>query len=60
MTLEEVEKYLAYGIANAEIIEYLSQTYGSVFVGDLIKHLPSKVSQSRYVSISGFGGSEGG
>ena len=28
MTLDEVEKYLIYGMANAKIIEYLSQTYG--------------------------------
>jgi hypothetical protein len=40
MTLDEVEKYLVYGMASAEIIKYLSQTYGSRFVGDLIKHLP--------------------
>ena len=50
MTLDEVEKYLVYGIANAKIIEYLSQAYGSVFVGDLIKHLPSKASQHENVS----------
>lgn len=40
MTLDEVEKYLVYGMTRAEIMEYLSQTYGPVFVGDLIKHLP--------------------
>ena len=43
MTLDEVEKYLVYGMPNAKIIEYLSQTYGSVFIGDLIKHLPKGV-----------------
>jgi hypothetical protein len=53
MTLDEVEKYLVYGMANAEIIEYLSQTYGSVFVGDLLKHLPSKASQPEYGDVSG-------
>ena len=42
ITLDEVEKYLVSGMANAKIIEYLSQTYGSVFVGDLIKHLPAR------------------
>jgi hypothetical protein len=52
MTLDEVEKYLVYGMANAKIIEYLSQTYGSVFIGDLIKHLPSKASQPKYENIS--------
>lgn len=53
MTLDEVEKYLVYGMANAEVIAYLSQTYGSVFVGDLIKHLPSKGFQPRYEDMSG-------
>ncbi|WP_324118919.1 hypothetical protein [Pseudomonas sp.] len=43
MTLDEVENYLVYGMANAKVIEYLSQTYGSVFIGDLIKHLPKDV-----------------
>lgn len=33
------KKYLSYGIARAEIIEYLNQTYGPVFVEDLVKHL---------------------
>ena len=50
MTLDEVEKYLVYGMTNAKIIEYLSQTYGSVFVGNLIKHLPSKASQHENIS----------
>jgi len=27
-------------IARAEIMNYLSQTYGSAFVDDLVKHLP--------------------
>lgn len=40
MTLDEVEKYLLYEMTSAEIMEYLSDTYGRVFVGDLIKHLP--------------------
>jgi hypothetical protein len=53
MALDEVEKYLVYGMANAEIIEYLSQTYGSVFVGDLLKHLPNKAPQPEYMNISG-------
>lgn len=42
MSIDEVEKYLVYGMTHPEIIEYLSQTYGSVFVGDLIKRLPGK------------------
>jgi hypothetical protein len=53
MTLDEVEKYLVYGMANAEIIEYLSQSYGSVFVGDLLKHLPGRASQPEHGDISG-------
>jgi hypothetical protein len=40
MTLDEVEKYLLYETTSAEVMEYLSDTYGRVFVGDLIKHLP--------------------
>ena len=39
MTLEEIERYLAHGMTRAEIVEYLSETYGAVFTGDLIKHL---------------------
>ena len=27
------------GITRAEVMEYLSQTYGPVFVADLVKHL---------------------
>jgi hypothetical protein len=30
-----------YRITQTEIMDYLSQTYGPVFVQDLIKHLPS-------------------
>jgi hypothetical protein len=33
------ERYLSYGITRAEIIEYLNQTYGPVFVENLVKHL---------------------
>jgi hypothetical protein len=33
------ERYLGDGITRAEVMEYLSQTYGSVFVADLVKHL---------------------
>ena len=40
MTLDEIESYLAHGMTRAEIMEYLSHTYGAVFAGDLIKHLP--------------------
>jgi hypothetical protein len=31
----------SYCITRTEIMDYLSQTYGPVFVQDLIKHLPS-------------------
>jgi hypothetical protein len=34
-----LEKHFAYDITRAEIMEYLSQTYGAAFVEDLIKHL---------------------
>jgi hypothetical protein len=40
ITLDEGESYPVYGTIRAEIMEYLSQTYGPVFVEDLIKHLP--------------------
>jgi len=40
ITLDEGEQYLVDGTLRAEIMEYLSQTYGPVFVEDLIKHLP--------------------
>jgi hypothetical protein len=40
ITLDEGEKYLVDSTIRAEIMEYLSQTYGPVFVEDLIKHLP--------------------
>ncbi|HJT02195.1 MAG TPA: hypothetical protein VJ757_00990 [Pseudonocardiaceae bacterium] len=40
MTLNELERYLANALTRAEIMDYLSQTYGAVFAGDLIKHLP--------------------
>jgi hypothetical protein len=40
ITLDEGEMYLVDGTIRAEIMEYLSQTYGPVFVEDLIKHLP--------------------
>ncbi|HET9118573.1 MAG TPA: hypothetical protein VFN75_10970 [Pseudonocardiaceae bacterium] len=38
-TIDEVEKYLVEGATRAEVIEYLGDTYGQVFVADLIKHL---------------------
>lgn len=37
--LDTAERYLGNGITRAEIMEYLSQTYGPVFVEDLSKHL---------------------
>jgi hypothetical protein len=37
--LDAAERYLGDGITRAEIMEYISQTYGPVFVEDLIKHL---------------------
>jgi hypothetical protein len=40
ITLDEGENYLVYGATRAEIMEYLSQTYGPVFVEGLTKHLP--------------------
>ena len=40
MTLDGVEDYLSYRTTRAEIMEYLSQVYGSTFVEDLITHLP--------------------
>ena len=40
ITLDEGEMYLVDGTIRAEIMEYLSQTYGPMFVEDLIKHLP--------------------
>jgi len=40
MILDEVEEYLTYRTTRAEIMDYLSQVYGSAFVEDLIKHLP--------------------
>ena len=36
---DEVEKYLVEGATRAEVIEYLGDTYGQVFVTDLIKRL---------------------
>ena len=33
------DRYLSDGIARAEVMEYLSRTYGPVFVADLVKHL---------------------
>jgi hypothetical protein len=38
--LDTSEGYLGGGITRAEVMEYLSQTYGPVFVTDLVKHLP--------------------
>ncbi|HKS51045.1 MAG TPA: hypothetical protein VJS67_04175 [Pseudonocardiaceae bacterium] len=32
---------ISYRITRTEIMDYLSQTYGPVFVQDLMKHLPS-------------------
>jgi hypothetical protein len=40
MTLDGVEEYLTYRATRPEIIEYLTQVYGSAFVEDLIKILP--------------------
>lgn len=37
--LDAGERYLGDGITRAEVIEYLNQTYGSVFVANLVKHL---------------------
>jgi hypothetical protein len=37
--LDADERYLGDGITRAEIMEYLNQTYGPVFVADLAKHL---------------------
>jgi hypothetical protein len=39
ITLDQSENYPIYDTIRAEIMEYLSQTYGPVFVKDLIKHL---------------------
>jgi hypothetical protein len=33
------ERCFGDGITRAEVMEYLSQTYGTVFVADLVKHL---------------------
>jgi len=37
--LDAGERHLGDSITRAEIMEYLSQTYGSVFVSDLARHL---------------------
>ena len=37
--LDAGERHLGDGITRAEVMEYLSQTYGPVFVSDLVKHL---------------------
>ena len=37
--LDTAERYLGDGITRAEVMEYLSQTYGPVFMADLVKHL---------------------
>lgn len=37
--LDAAERHFGYAITRAEIMDYLSQTYGPVFVEDLIKHL---------------------
>lgn len=36
---DAAERYSGDGITRAEVMEYLSQTYGPVFVADLVKHL---------------------
>jgi hypothetical protein len=41
ITLDESENYPVYDTIRGEVMEYLSQTYGPVFVKDLIKHLAS-------------------
>jgi hypothetical protein len=33
------ENHFCQGVTRADILEYLSQTYGSMFVDDLVKHL---------------------
>jgi hypothetical protein len=38
-SLDAPEAYFGYGITRAEIMDYLSQTYGPVFVADLVKRL---------------------
>jgi hypothetical protein len=40
-SLDAPENHLGYGITRAEIMDYLSQTYGPVFVEHLSKHLAS-------------------
>lgn len=40
MTFEEVENYLMDDATLAEIMDYLTSTYGPGFVEKLIKHLP--------------------
>jgi hypothetical protein len=42
LSLDRIEEYLRYRTVptRAEIMNYLSQTYGPVFVDDLAKHLP--------------------
>jgi hypothetical protein len=37
--IDAADKYLGYDITRAEVMEYLDQTYGPVFVAELIKHL---------------------
>lgn len=38
--LDVGERFFANGITRAEVMEYLSQTYGQTFAADLGKHLP--------------------
>jgi hypothetical protein len=37
--LDAGERHLGDGITRAEVMEYLSQTYRSVFAADLVRHL---------------------
>ena len=36
----DAENHLGHNITRAEIMDYLGQTYGHMFVEDLAKHLP--------------------
>jgi hypothetical protein len=38
-SFDDPEIHFGYGITRAEIIDYLSQTYGPVFVAELVKRL---------------------
>jgi hypothetical protein len=38
--IDTVDRHFGDGITRTQIMEYLSQTYGAVFVADPTKHLP--------------------